>query len=696
MPASDLVLEGGHRGIRGAFTPRARRILGLTLLVALAIDFLLYTGFFASDDIGYLAGAEMMVRGTEPQGADNISRDVSIARLGMTIPTGVAYWLTGGDVSAIAWLFVLYHLALIVLAFALGRLVHGEVAGLAAAGLAATCPVLTVFAGAILPDNATALWLGILLLLLELVRRRTADGPLPWRRALAWYGAAGFVLGLAYSVKETGIIMVVPAALAVMAMAPRLRDPVWIRNGAFMAAGLLAFMLLELVLLRAITGRWTFRLGMMDAAGESMAHRMEYQGGASPFGRLWYALSDRLAGVAPITTWLLLAGSVAYGFLPGRSLGLLLFFWWPFLYLTIGSTSLGAYLPPSIQVRYYAVVIIPAVIMTAAVLLALVRRWNAWQRSPAWARGRRVGAAVVALLAVCVWYELAGDVHGAGNIYLAERVRGFEATLQRAREKYPQYPIVLGDYYAGRMRPLYRTYDIKEGATAPAPPYLLLDDKKAIEGNVLPAGTEARRLEIVYPPFSRWDVLTDTARRMLGARVEPGRQRLNAGGVIQLVATRDFPSLVATRMPLFLTSGTAQVADTDPGHVVTWSGKPDIDLQYAERGSIREAPKAREGQLAPPTHRVRIALDARLVEGHNARIRATGVGYDGTGAESVRAQALTVVEARGAPATLALELTSTRPIASFRLRLKIKSGSAWPGALHLSEPRIEREPAAAP
>jgi len=679
----------GQRALRGAFTPRVRRILGLTLLVALAIDFLLYTGYYASDDIGYLAGAEMIVTGAQPEGPDNISRDVSIARLGMTIPTGVAYWLTHGDVSAIAWLFVLCHLALVVLAFMLGRLVHGEVAGLAAAGLAATCPVFTVFAGAILPDNATALWLGILLLLLELVRRRTADGPMPWPRALVWYGAAGFVLGLAYSVKETGIIMVVPAAVAVMAMAPRLRDPVWIRNGAFMAAGLLAFMLLELILLRAITGHWTYRLGMMDAAGETMANRMEYQGGASPFGRLWYALSDRLAGVAPITVWLLLAGSIAYGFLPGRSLGLLLFFWWPFLYLTIGSTSLGDYLPPSIQVRYYAIVIIPAVIMTAAVLVVLVRRWNAWPRSPAWARGRRAGAAVVGLLSVCVWYELAGDVQGAGNIYLAERVRGFEATLQRAREKYPQYPIVLGNYYARRMRPLYRTYDIKEGSTAPAPPYVLLDDKKAIDANVLPAGTEARRLEIVYPPFSRWEVLTESARRVVGARLEPGRQRLNAGGVIELVSTRDFASLLAPRVPLFVVRGTAQVTDTDPGHVVTWSGKPDIDLQYAERGSLQQAPKAREVQLAPATQRVRIALDAHLVEGHNARIRVTAVGYDERGAEAVRTQALAVVVGGAAPATLALELASPQPIASFRLRLKVKSGSSWAGALHLGDPRIE-------
>jgi hypothetical protein len=683
--------EGDHRAIRGVLTPRARRILAVTLLVALAIDFLFYTGFYASDDIGYLAGADLLTGGPGPAGPDNVSRDVSIARLGMTIPTGVASWLTGGDVSAIAWLFVLYHLALVVLAFVLGRLLHGEIAGLAAAGLAATCPVFTVFAGAILPDNAAALWLGLLVLLLELVRRQTA--PLPWRRALVWFGAAGFVLGLAYSVKETGIIMVVPAAIFVMAMAPRLKDPVWIRNGAFMAAGLLAFMLLELVLLRAITGEWTFRLGMMDAAGETMANRMDYQGGASPLGRLWYALADRLSGVAPVTTWLLLGGSIAYGFLPGRSLGLLLFFWWPFLYLTIGSTSFTGYLPPSIQVRYYAVAIIPALIMTAAVLLHGVRRWREWPRPPAWTRGRAAGAAVIALVAIIVCYELADNVHRAGRIYLAEQARGFEATYARAREKYPQYPIVLGHYYAFRMQPLYRSYDeaggIQIDPARAVPPYLLLEYKKAMDGEVFPADVEAHTLDIVYPPYSRWEVLTDSVRRMLGDRVEPGRRNFTAGGVIQLVTRRGTPPLVMPRMPLYLTHGQAEVTDVDPGHLVTWTGKPDLRLQYIERGALAQAPKGPEGQLPPDTHRVRIEVDARLVRGGNARIVGTGFGYDATGVESVRAEAHEKVEVRGSPATLVVELASPQPITAFRLRLTVRSGSAREAALHLSEPRLE-------
>ena len=687
--------------MRGAFTPRVRRVLGLALLVALAIDFLLYTGFYASDDIGYLAGAELVAGGEDRDAPDDVTYDLSIDRLGMTLPTGIAWWLTDGDVQAIAWLFVLCHLALVVLAFALGRLIHGETAGLAAAALAATCPVFTVFAGAILPDNATALWLGIVLLLLELARRQTAAGPLSWRRALGWFGAAGFVLGLSYSVKETGIIMLVPAAICVIAMAPRLRDPIWIRNGALMAAGLLAFMVLELLLLRAITGEWAFRLGRMDEAGDIMSNRMEYQGGASPFGRLWYALADRLAGVAPVTTWVLLAGSIAYGFLPGRSLALLLFFWWPFLYITIGSTSFEAYRPPSIQVRYYAIVIIPAVLMTAAVLVEGVRRWNAWPRVPALARGRRAGAAVAALLAVGVWYELADNVHGAGNIYHAERARAFEATYERARAEYPQYPIVLGDYYAHRMRLLYRNYpdaaDIHTVETAPVPPYLLLDYKKKIDEYVLPEGAEARTLEIVYPPFSRWEMLTESVRRMVGLHVEPGRRSMISGGTIRLVTRRDSAPLVAPpRMRLVVVRGVAQVTGTNPGHLVTWSGKPDFDLQYPEGGGLRQPPKGKAAKLPPAAHRLRVAVDARLVKGGNARIRATGIGYDETGAESVRAQAHVAVEAGGSPGTVALELASPQPIASFRLRLTVRSGSVRAAVLHLGEPRLETDPAPAP
>src|SRR6185503_11480805 len=104
-----------------------------------------------------------------------------------------------GSAAAIAWSFVLWHLLLIVIAFAVGRLIHGEIAGLVSAALTATCPILTVYAGAVLPDNPTAVWLGLLVLLLELARR---SAPSTWRAALRWYLPAGFVIGLAYSVKE--------------------------------------------------------------------------------------------------------------------------------------------------------------------------------------------------------------------------------------------------------------------------------------------------------------------------------------------------------------------------------------------------------------------------------------------------------------------------------------------------------------
>ncbi|HEU5055260.1 MAG TPA: glycosyltransferase family 39 protein [Kofleriaceae bacterium] len=688
-------------------TRRSWMLLGLALAVALVIDFLLYTGFFASDDIAYLGGAQMVAERVHHVGPEELQPVLSTARLGMTVPAGVVYWLTDGSAAAIAWSFILWHLILVVIAFALGRLIHGENTGLVAAALTATSPVLTVYAGALLPDNPTAVWLGLLVLLLELARRRAPES---WRAALPWYLAAGFAIGLAYSVKETGIIFAIPAGICVMAAAPRLRDPVWIRNGAMMAAGLGLFMLLEQVAIRLVTGNWVFRLGVVQDFGDALVERMSWQGGANPLSRFWYALDGRLLPIAPITIFVLLAGAIAYPFLlrgRGRNLALQIFFWWPVVYLTVGSTSFTAYLPPSIQARYYALAIVPGAVMTAAVIGELLRRWRAWSRPPAWARGRGAVAALLLALLAVTWHELGVNLPGAGNIYAAERARGFVDTYRRAREKYPQYPIVLGRWYARRMMPLYLRWDeageiyahrFGVRAQPPEPPYLLLESTRHAKESpdAVPADLERTRLEVVYPPASRVEELESGLRLLFG--LEPPREvpvKKVGAGLIDLVTRRGDPAAAGSvSVAARLFGREAAIRQLDGGHLASWEASQEPWLAFHELGSMKDAPQHPSSQLARPVRRLRFSVPVRLVAGRKVNLHVSAFGYAG-GGQVAKQVGRVSLQGGDAPTQVTVELAAPEPMTSYRLRLSLKAVRR-DGALYVGEPRVEVVPDAPP
>jgi 4-amino-4-deoxy-L-arabinose transferase-like glycosyltransferase len=693
--------------LRSLPSPRARIVLGTLIACALLIDFVFYTGFYASDDVSYVDGA----RGLVEEGDGPAS--LGAVRLGMTVPSGLVYALSGGSVAAIAWFHVLYHLALVVLAFILGRLYHDERTGLFAAALAAMSPIFYVYAGAILPDNPTAVWLGVVMLLLELARRRAADEqPMSARAACAWHFAIGLLLGFAYACKETGLIMTVPAAACVIAAAPRLRDPVWLRNGIFMAAGLIAFLGIEALALRGATGEWLLRFTMVGEAGDILLERMSRQGGSNPIDRFDYALDRRLLPFAPLTTWLLLAGAVGYLFLRRRRLAPIVFFWWPLLYMTIGSTSFSAYRPSSIQTRYYAIVILPAALMTAALILALLERWRSWSRTPAWTRGRAAIAALVFALGAVAVHELAVNLPSAGNIYRGRQVRAFAEAYEIARAEYPQYPLVLSNYFGRRMRPLFddeppeNVYGLHgTGAAAPrkarpAPPYLLLttpDELRAkAEAGGLQPDVAAGRLEVVHPAASRLDVIEDGLRRIFGkAPRDPPRRFSRPEAVIQLVQPTDQRQVAAgIPAPLIAWKGAgADVTRLTEGHLVSWNQRPAFYMQLFDRSSYKSPPTHPDAALAAPSTGLRVALDVRLVRGERAALHASAFGYDADG-KFVQGTAKATLTAGSAPVEVAIDLASVKPMSSFRVRLKVTPRSRKAGTLFVGNPRVE-DPSAA-
>jgi len=470
-------------------------------------------------------------------------------------------------------------------------------------------------------------------------------------------------------------------------------------------------MLLELVAIRYFTGDWVFRLGLVQDQGDALVERMTWQGGANPFSRFWYALDGRLLPIAPITTFLLLAGAIAYPFLlrgRGRNLGLQLFFWWPVVYLTVGSTSFTAYLPPSIQSRYYALAIVPGAVMTAAVVGELVRRWREWARVPAWTRGRApVAALVVALIAIAC-FELNGNLPGAGNIYAAERARGFVATYQRAKERYPQYPIALGHYYGRRMMPLFlRWDDAKEifagrfglRAVPPDPPYLFLEWAREANDaeNAFAADLELTKLEVVYPPQSRMTELDIGLRRVFGLdRPEATPVKKMGAGAIYLVTKRSDRSAGGARANGSPLDGKdATITALDVGHLVSWEDGQLPVLQFHERGSIKTAPVAPTARLSTPAQRVRVTVPLRLVTGRAVTLAYAGFGYRADGAAAANQTHTQKLVAGAAPVIITIDLAADAPISTYRLRLSVKR-IRGPGTLFVGEPRVESLPDATP
>lgn len=519
--------------------PRTCQLLGLCVAVALGLDFLYFTGFYASDDVHYLETARQLASlGSD---LDGFSWQSSIAntRLGLNVPSGLVYWISDGDVAVIAWFHVVYHLALVVLAYAIGRELHDTRTGLIAAALIAVNPVLYLHAGAVLPDNATAVWLGVLLLMLLRARRRAVDAPLSTGEAFRRYFVAGLVLGVAYACKETALIMTVAGAITIVAAAPRVRSTVWIRDGAMLAAGLLAFVVLEAVLLRLLSDQWLSRIGEVQHAGDTFADRMTRQG-SWPHERFSHLWSRAFRPLMPVTIVLLLASALVFPLLRRRNAAVLAFFWWPLLYMTIGSTNFSDYRPSSIQARYYAIIMIPAAVMTAVVLATLLERWA----SRRWAAG-----ALVVALGVTTLYEARHNLGLGGNLYRCANARAFVTAYQQARSEYPEHPIVLSEYYRRLMTPMlyprapanvFAHPSLTSWDPEPVLPYILLSPL----GDALPEDRSVQTLAIVYPARRRLDILVDSLRGVLGWSRRPVPLGSRGAVVIQLVMLPELDAAV--------------------------------------------------------------------------------------------------------------------------------------------------------
>jgi len=344
------------------------RAVSVALLVimgiSLGLSIFFYTGYYNGDDRSYLYSVKAIV------GEEALTRgDFGALRLGVTGPAALAYWLFGGSVTAAVCVFLLYPPLLTLVAYWIGFRAYGAAVGLLAAFLTAASPILYVYAGAMLPDNPLALWWSLALVaMLNLLLDTYSPAPSRVRQA-AWAGVAGVCLGLAYLVKETGLIGVVPLTAGLLLCDRTMSWRRMLGCGGLLLLAVVVVVAAEAVLLRHLTGHWVLRLGASQTPQiEGLLRERMVQHGATFTTRLtWLRLQlQPLFGSALVPA---LLAVLACPLLSGRKKGnqragwlLVIAALWPALYLTYGSATVRHWVFPPIWGRYYAPCLIPAAV----------------------------------------------------------------------------------------------------------------------------------------------------------------------------------------------------------------------------------------------------------------------------------------------------------------------------------------------
>jgi 4-amino-4-deoxy-L-arabinose transferase-like glycosyltransferase len=324
--------------------------------------------------------------------ADGMSREAFQPPLGYVLP-GAAYRLAGGPeggLFAFRALDALAGAAAAVAALALGRAAFpraawaGPVAGLAAVGLPAMAIVSST-------ANNDAAGVALALAALAVAVRVARDGGSARRHV-----ALGALIGLAALVRATGVLLVVPAAVAV-ALSPR-RDPGWWWSRGAPAVVAAAFPVLA----------W---------AGRN-ASLYDEPTGTGAFDGFGAVPGNRIGGLS-----LLLGASPDH---PEADP------FWP----ELARTTVGVLGWTDTRLDAWAYVLAALAVAVAAVAVA---RWFVGRgAAPASLADRRatvvVAAAALAYLAGAIWYALTVDYQPQGR-YLLPAVLGAAAVLGAPLER---------------------------------------------------------------------------------------------------------------------------------------------------------------------------------------------------------------------------------------------------------------------
>ncbi|MCI5066440.1 glycosyltransferase family 39 protein [bacterium] len=422
------------------------------------------SGFYVSDDATYLSSIVSLANG-EP-----LLNSLGSVRYPLIVPGVLVYLLTKSSLLTICF-GVLYHPLLVYVAYWMTRKLSNSSAGFIAGCLVAISPTLYLYSGTLLPDTPQAFWSALWLVAMYTGVQRG----LSLRRRALWFFLASLCNGLAYFTKESGLLLAPLGALFAF-FAPQLAVRQRFLVAVVYCGGIALCFLGEFLAIYLLSDQALWRLGVVGNEENTAALlRRSRSQGLYPGDRFayWFQRVSRTNGESVL--YLLGVVSVVYPFLPRRSWLVWCTAVWLFLYLTFGTTSFSSYLPPSIQDRYYAVIIVPAAIMIAQVLYFLfslpvsVGSWLQNKKSQAVTenqegrRSHRPSSSWVldggcALIGVVILFLGVIKAHSldtyAGSVYRARQSRAFIEAFHIAKDEFPSLPIVTTNYLHRRLTPL--------------------------------------------------------------------------------------------------------------------------------------------------------------------------------------------------------------------------------------------------
>ncbi len=386
------------------------------LTVAVVARIVMFQGLSEGDDLSYSRFANELAEGKyQPVYLNHWSM-----RIGLIVPTAIFYRMFGVNEVSMVLFPLLCSIALIAVAYAIGRRFFGPEIGLITAFLLAVFPLNIVYSTQLFPDISLALFVG----LSGYYYMKSLEAESALRGSISTF-AAGICLGLGYLMKEVAILFLIPVFIyGLIHVRGRFRRTVMETLSLLVGAGF--FLLVEGIFYRIYAGDFLFRFreflltpshgdqvptqaasagdscvlqGLGEAVVSGFSAVAAYLGGF--WERFVYMLGfyDRLfefkeydiplfikmvlpyyCGLHYLAVYIAVILIVFLYFRKVRSDKHLqfTFIWWLslFLYITLGSSAILTYKPQAPNPRYLHFIEIPAFILLSAVLLELSRKWG--------------------------------------------------------------------------------------------------------------------------------------------------------------------------------------------------------------------------------------------------------------------------------------------------------------------------------
>ena len=478
----------------------------LLLMVAFGMDLYFFTGYCAvADDNSYLLAAHRINHG-QPlvQEGDTAEEELAYRRLGVNLPLAVMYYYARGRIFWCALGFIGWHLAIVLLTFFMGRIIHGTRVGLLGAALVATAPIHYVWAGIIFPDNLVAFWILTTLLISLYLHQRSQQGRHGGWLTYGLFFVAGLTACMAGFTKVSGLLAIPMALGFALASSPRVFSRQALVNCLCLGAGALALFAGMQVTLVALGTHWVNPIDFMTNFTHHYTYRVSHQG-------LWpqqrfFTIWEEMDRIMPVSLWPLLAGSLIYPFMKKRNLALWLSWAWLVGYQALGSSSLTNYLPPPVHARYFAHSIPLAAIFFSYVLLSALTwlRFRLSQPAGPWGRVLRN---LPAVLCLCLALgDLYYNAKFASNYARTGQIRSFVESYQSVQLLYPKLPIVLSNGLSDRVLAMFlslpdetivrnQVYNRHFDEPLPQPPFIFLAEEGPMRG---------RTLKLDFVPPKEW------------------------------------------------------------------------------------------------------------------------------------------------------------------------------------------------